>query len=1147
MTRNRLLSLAVRSALCLPFACFLTTCDDPYHVPDKTNAKLESAGLIMDKLQSAAAEFGTMAVSTPVLANPDSAFQFNISATANDFYKDAQSSRQGGVSESEQQILDIEEQFSAGLSTGGASTTQPATQPSTSIGDLANAVQNFQKQYPLAAQSPLSVTDRTALVTAAGDNAVKAMFQLLGNPNLASEFNGKSILFGVSTISVNPGWRTHSGYAANVALRCTYRWVPARASVVQQFVDDVTVPPEIRHDIVQSYQNAVSSNPNAVQFIPRDEIYENFVNKNVNPPTTQRSQDIDFGTYGLKNYLLQHDAINLNPKPDPSQEKGDQGNSPTKSPAPSSLDDQTDNLSYLTRNGPIVAAISPLTDTQTLDLQSSFLKQQQLALNFLISVTTATHGNFNSDTVINYIKSLQQQFSTVNPNVVANAYSAGPVFGFQIGPSLKAIQDAKANKASGPADILDRQSFPALIIFGIDAAEIHPKVQWTKDGYRLYEPQLHVESMNQWMPTRDYDEKFWGRRFPPLKWMNEIVHVDSPLLKESDKLELSSAMDDAKQEVEFAYRNPYTTPSQFKGSLSFGPSDPSFAFVVGPTATSSPIEYRQIHDSTYIMFEERMQTLRGEIFGEWADLYLPRDVISSSLTGVSINSIKAAGNLALNQPADITLIGQGLENIDLSKISVANGQASISPPSTQTITTDALQATSKDAMQLYAQLAEIQKEEISIDAAGAPRLAQDTGKALVGSLQMRKDATTLSTSIGQDLTAYADVMEKLDTDAHGNQTVAKIIEDLNALDQSSAMLAAHALGAANLSDDQKVIASAVSKQTAALSKADATTQISAQTIPELEAVLTHARKMNNDANAPGSLLTDVSNHAEEIINKTEPIMEKISLVRTAGLKNPPDMSQITSNALSLSDLSVLVQEVSTLANDAVQAGGEAMIVSNTSKISDNAQGPTLSADKTQITLKLTVTKSPVTLRLLTSSGQPVFSPPLAIVAAPAPLPAPANLSVISPNIVELDTDGKGTAIPREVTFVVTGDNLDQIDTKKIAVTNAAGSIDLASVQLIGPTASADSTAASPSTPAASKTAPGFAAALRFDATINVPATPNTANITITFPQKAPTPGSPQAAVAPATSPTPVTLTIPVVVISRPPVRTELRPEPYWPK
>jgi hypothetical protein len=533
-------------------------------MPKDAPQSLKDVGDAMDRLSDAEAEFGTMGISSPVLAEPSSTFEFNVSANANEFYNDAKTSRQGSASILEQTITSIAAGLSAKIAPPaliGGLTTQPATQP-TSMQDLINEAKAFN---PPATQPALGITDRTALLTAAGDNAVNAMFQLLGNPDLASQFQDKRVLFGVSTVSVNPGWRTKEHYAANAAMIFKYQMEPARPEVVAQYVADASIPITLRASIADAYR--VTPRPSDLP---------------ARGTTTKPDRD------ALKYYFV-----------------GDSGT-------------------------PLVAAVSPLTDTQTLDLQSSFLDQEQLALNLMVQglISGAT---VQANAAMNYLQSLQQNFDTVNADVVANAYSHGNLFGFQVGPSLRAIEKSNANQESGPAGVLARQSFPALIIVGFDASDVIPKVQYDHpDHYLLLEPCLLWESVDQWVPV-DNDMVFGGPR---------------KVLKESDKLGLSYSINHDRQALETTIQDS---------------SDPD----------------KSVLSKVTNLADARITTLKTEVFGDYAEVNLPAQVMLGNILPL-ISSVKPA-QISQGQNTLISLTGSNLQNVmlDSSKIKVVSGAATI--------------------------------------------------------------------------------------------------------------------------------------------------------------------------------------------------------------------------------------------------------------------------------------------------------------------------------------------------------------------------------------------------------------------------------------------------------------------------------------
>src|SRR4051812_17285753 len=89
-------SPAVKSALMAAVLCLASGCaTDP----------LKRITSSMDHIASAQAEYGTMGISSPVLALPSENFAFNLPKGADEFFKDAQTSRQGRVAEFQQSIL----------------------------------------------------------------------------------------------------------------------------------------------------------------------------------------------------------------------------------------------------------------------------------------------------------------------------------------------------------------------------------------------------------------------------------------------------------------------------------------------------------------------------------------------------------------------------------------------------------------------------------------------------------------------------------------------------------------------------------------------------------------------------------------------------------------------------------------------------------------------------------------------------------------------------------------------------------------------------------------------------------------------------------------------------------------------------------
>jgi hypothetical protein len=658
---------------------------------------LRDLGTVMDVMAQKEAEYGSMYVSSPLLADPNDLFQFDLSENSENFYQDAKTNVQGSVSEFQQEGSNFGLSASANLNpfAGGlnqaalqpylaalkqnnivqtnantaqsvinnqavatltqqlaaaaklpASTQQstinaaisqymttvnagPATQPASlpSVPTLTaitpppttqptspSIASLFSNSGPgvaafAAAQSlnnssfPLSITDRSALITAAGDSAVKAMFEVMGNPSLAGRFKDKRVLFGVSTISVNPGWRTRTGYAANVAIQASYEWSPARAAILEDFVKNPKVPADLRLRLAIDQDISLPDDKAASERILSADP-ELKCRLECKCPNAKMSELIKLWRYGDVDDLPDEDRI-----------KKKIAGKLTAPHIPAIYDYL---LAKSENGGPLVSAVSPLNDTQTLDLSSSYRNQSQVAINLAFAFQAANLGA-QADAFFEYAKSLQQDFNTITPSVVANSYSVGFEYGFQVGPQLKAVQTASAGKYSGPGLVLDRQSFPALIAYGFEADDISPRIQIESDGkYQLMEPYVQLDSSHNWVPFNMFD----------------------PLLTESERLQLCY------------WLNQY-----------YDRIDQSLPDRVHPM----------------IMAKVRYVELGQLLFGARQSFFLPEDVISPPRAPEVLQVEPDYIELHEHEPirVHIALEGADLDTVELDKITLASGEGEV--------------------------------------------------------------------------------------------------------------------------------------------------------------------------------------------------------------------------------------------------------------------------------------------------------------------------------------------------------------------------------------------------------------------------------------------------------------------------------------
>ncbi|HWE98112.1 MAG TPA: hypothetical protein VG269_29475 [Tepidisphaeraceae bacterium] len=719
-------------------------------------------------MASAEAEYGTMGISSPILALPDKSFAFNLTADADKFFQDAQNSRQGSATELQQSALSVGlgvnasfdpaagagflaqmQQYQQGVANNNAAqsftnlknslqnsaaytqyqadiqaanantdptakanaiataqsklatsmvgptattlpsfptsptppapTTNLVSRPTDLLQMFANGG-NFAGSQGLRTTPPtLGVTDRTALLTAGGDNATRAMYSMLGDPQLLQQFKDKKVLFEVCTVSIQPGWRTQKGFAADVQTNVMYQWAPARPGVVQQYIKDPGIPAKLREILL-------TQNPDNV-----------------------------------KKLRVELDAI----------------------PNVASYTIGQSSIDSAYKYGPHVAVISPLTDTQTLDLQSSDRKEREVALSLTLAAQLAAAGaSGQAQSFLKYAQSLQQDFATISPDVVVNAYSTGSIFGFQVGPRLRAVDNPQFGQASGPAQTLDRQSFPALVIYGIEQQAFFPAVLWNekKERFELWEPMLRQVSVNRWVPSRRRD---WSENIRGLDWIARTVFLDrEPLPSQAELLNLSKDIDElfppgdgqsefsrgdgpsqiallqrdlevatkkrnwaqiAKNNAEASFQN---AKSALAAKQKHESKDDGLAFEMANlerarqelsaaerdlSDSQKEIEYAEYRlklttlpkllgkqDVTLDRARVRLQGLKTELFGGDSQTYLPLQVLrlgSTPTVASATPSIVPAGTAAT-----VAVIGTDLGDIDLNKIATVVGDVDASGP-----------------------------------------------------------------------------------------------------------------------------------------------------------------------------------------------------------------------------------------------------------------------------------------------------------------------------------------------------------------------------------------------------------------------------------------------------------------------------------
>jgi hypothetical protein len=297
---------------------------------------------------------------------------------------------------------------------------------------------------------------RLRVIEAAGTAMVKNIFSFLGDPQAAEQYKDKRLLFGVSTVSVNPGWRTKRDFTAHLDVHPTLSYVAAHAETIRQMVRSPAYSLYVRKKIADSYSHLLSDDERAF--------------------------------FNAQTALKTEGAGVIRTSFDKSEgPKGDL----------------------------LAASISPLMDTQALDLASSFARQDEVAL--YLAATLAKAGFAGSGSAFHqWVRQRRRDVATRSTVPVANSYSmAGGIFGMEIGPRLRGLANPEARK-SAAAMTFERQSFPILILFGAADSTMRPVIEKMDDArVRVWEPRLTLRYSTRWSRTEHKLLTFLQKKRPP--------------------------------------------------------------------------------------------------------------------------------------------------------------------------------------------------------------------------------------------------------------------------------------------------------------------------------------------------------------------------------------------------------------------------------------------------------------------------------------------------------------------------------------------------------------------------------------------------------------------------------------------------------
>lgn len=315
------------------------------------------------------------------------------------------------------------------------------------LGELLGVAKNNQLKTPV----------RPALLSSVGDKATLGMLSVLVDPAKYADDEGKKFLFGVSMVSVRPGWRTAKDFTADLSIRSSYEYRPARYEVVKK-----------------AYMEALD--PRGKQLYP-DKLIA-LIRLWNRALTDEWDSEARLTAKALRCQTDKSCAV------DPKN-------------IPEALKVRT--------KAPLVAAVSPIVDVQNMDVFEGARKSIELAGQISAALKGAGYG-VAADSFADYARRLEadRQMRGSLPTVVAYSTS-GNGFGFVVSPRMKVAmnKDDEPEQAMG----LESQGFPVLVLVQMDKDDLG--LCFKKDGAGTWipqEPQLKFVENTRW---RQFKKNKW--------------------------------------------------------------------------------------------------------------------------------------------------------------------------------------------------------------------------------------------------------------------------------------------------------------------------------------------------------------------------------------------------------------------------------------------------------------------------------------------------------------------------------------------------------------------------------------------------------------------------------------------------------------
>ncbi|GAC20287.1 hypothetical protein [Paraglaciecola arctica] len=441
----------------------------------------------------------------------------------------------------------------------------------------------------------LSLPDYNALPQAATNKFLADMLTTI------SSNDEKNAYFGVSMISVNPGWRTKEGYHAVVNLNPTVLLDQASKATVRKYIEDQSVDDELKNLIRANYIDACE--------------YDTDTNKEIKQLSLVRDEKCEKRYKDIVKKAKAKHAI--------------------KSFEDLLLDEYDINTT----------AISPVTYAQTQELQNKQISQINLSLMLAASLQNAGMKE-SAEAFADFSKQRRKEFGSRSVDNNVSVFSTGKLVGLEIQPEFFAA----TWDDSDPSMLLQQQTFPILLRFDTIGEKQFDELKVAKDcdkndvtdDYCLLEPLIYVTPTTRWKSS---SRSPWLLNSKEQLTTEELFNLQRVLKEECVKdygddvsnnfikrkcEELNSKLFGDIQFTRLPHRQAEKTETKLV----------EFSHIFPSSVTLKRNEEKKIEDhlQDFVLIGKNLSSLKGK---DEADI---KGKIKSVFEGVEVQSVSVSGN-----------------------------------------------------------------------------------------------------------------------------------------------------------------------------------------------------------------------------------------------------------------------------------------------------------------------------------------------------------------------------------------------------------------------------------------------------------------------------------------------------------------------